>query len=119
MLFAFICIDKPCRAELRQRVRAEHIEYMIAVKDRTVFGGPLQSDDGATTFGSVFAIDFADREAAERFIAQEPYFRNGLFESVQIRRWGQMVPETEEGSLLGELRRQRALVATGSTPPYA
>lgn len=109
MLFAFVCTDKPGKAELRQRVRAEHIEYMIAVVDQTVFGGPLLSEEGEMSLGSIFAIDFENRSAAEAFIADEPYTRHGLFESVLIRRWKQMVPEREAGFLDAELARQKKL----------
>lgn len=111
MLFAFICFDNPGMAELRQRIWAEHIEYMIAVKDRTVFGGPLKDDEGETTIGSIFAIDFEDRSAADKFIAGEPYTREGVFETPRIYRWGQMVPEVVEGALEQELERQRAMAA--------
>ena len=114
MLFAFICFDKPGKADLRKRIRVEHIEYMIAAKDRTVFGGPLQDDDGETTIGSIFAIDFADRAAAEAFIAEEPYTKYGLFETPQIFPWKQMVPELEEGFLLKELARQRELATANA-----
>ena len=112
MLFAFICFDQPGKAALRQEIRAEHIEYMIAVKDRTVFGGPLQDDSGDVTIGSIFAIDFPDRAAAEEFIASEPYTRSGVFEPPNIYPWKQMVPETEDGFLLKELERQRAAATT-------
>ncbi len=112
MLFAFICFDKPGKAELRQRIRAEHIEYMMAALDRTAFGGPLQDDDGETTIGSIFAIDFTDRAAAEAFIADEPYTKYGLFEPPQIYPWVQMAPELEPGSLQRELERQRSMAAS-------
>ena len=111
MLFAFICFDRPGKADLRQRIRAEHIEYMIAVKERTVFGGPLQDESGEVTIGSIFAIDFEDRAAADAFIAAEPYTRDGLFEPPQIYPWKQMVPEIVEGNLQRELERQQAMAA--------
>lgn len=116
MLFAFVCIDKPNTRELRSRLRAPHIEYMLRVKDRTVFGGPIQEDDGETSCGSIFAIEFASRGHADAFIADEPYHRGGLFETVMIRRWRQMVPEIEEGFLLEELERERAKsISAGET----
>ena len=111
MLFAFICFDQPGKALLRQQIRAEHIEYMIAVKSRTVFGGPLQDESGEVTVGSIFAIDFTDRAAADAFIADEPYTKNGVFNPPQIYPWKQMVPELEEGSLQKELDRQKAMVS--------
>lgn len=107
MLFAFIVIDRPDSAELRDRLRADHIEYMLRVKDRTVFGGPLLDGDGKT-LGSILAADFKSRDAAEAFIAEEPYTKGGLFESVVIRRWKAMVPEPHEGFLQEELERQKA-----------
>jgi uncharacterized protein YciI len=107
MLFAFICIDKPDSADLRSRLRAEHIEYMIQIKDQTIFGGPLQDETGDRSLGSIFGADFPSRQDAEAFIADEPYTKGGLFESATIHRWRQMVPEPEEGYLLRELERQR------------
>ncbi len=107
MLFAFICLDKPNSAELRSRLRPTHIEYMMRILDQTAFGGPLQEDDGETSRGSIFAAEFASRAEAEAFIENEPYNRGGLFDSVTIRRWKQMVPEPEEGFLLAELARER------------
>lgn len=109
MVFAFICIDKQDSEDLRSRLRAVHIEYMIRIKDKTVFGGPLQDDSGARSLGSIFAAEFPSRVDAEAFIANEPYHKGGLFESVSIHRWRQMVPEPEEGFLLKELERQRNL----------
>jgi uncharacterized protein len=111
MLFAFICFDQPGKAVLRQEIRAEHIEYMMAVKSRTVFGGPLQDDSGKVAVGSIFAIDFADRAGAAAFIEDEPYTKNGVFSPPQIYPWKQMVPELEEGSLQRELERQKDMAS--------
>ncbi len=108
MLFVFTCIDKPNSAELRLRLRVPHIEYMIRTLDRTAFGGPIKDEDGVSSLGSVFAIDFPDRAAAEAFLADEPYTKGGLFQSTEIRRWKQMVPEPEPGFLQKELERERA-----------
>jgi len=115
MLFAFICVDKPNSTELRSRLRVPHLEYMIRIMDRTACGGPLKDDAGEASCGSLFAIEFESRADAEEFIAEEPYNKGGLFESVEIRRWAQMVPESEEGFLLKELARQRAL-SEGEAP---
>ncbi len=108
MLFAFICVDKPDSSELRSKLRPPHLEYMIAVKDRTVFGGPLQDDAGEASQGSIFAIEFGSRAEAEAFLAEEPYNKGGLFQSTAIWRWRQMIPEVEEGQLLKLLERERA-----------
>ncbi len=111
MLFAFICFDRADSAEERQRSRAEHIVYMGNVLKETVFGGPLLHEKSGRTIGSIFAIEFDDRAAAEAFIAQEPYTRDGVFETVDIYPWRQMVPELYEGALADELEKQNKLAA--------
>ena len=108
MLFAFICVDKPDSIALRSKLRAPHLEYMIGVKDRTVFGGPLQDEAGEASLGSIFAIEFGSRAEAEAFLAEEPYNKGGLFQSAEIWRWRQMIPEVEEGQLLKLLEREQA-----------
>jgi uncharacterized protein YciI len=92
MLFAIVCTDKPGRAELRNTVRSQHLEYLGRFKDRLFAVGPLQTDDGEGMIGSLLILDFPDRVAAEAFAADDPYARAGLFESVVVRRWKKVLP---------------------------
>lgn len=107
MHFLVTCIDKADEAALRRQTRAVHLEYMIAHQDLIVAGGPLRSADGAATIGSAFIIDLADRAAVDDFLADEPYARAGLFDSVTIVRIALMVPERHPGLLAAELARER------------
>jgi len=84
MIFAFILLDKPASAELRQRVRPEHKAYLAAVSDRIAFAGPLTHDDGATMLGSLLAIDFESRGAAHAWLGDEPFTRAGLYASTTV-----------------------------------
>jgi len=43
MIYAFILIDKPDSAALRQRVRPEHKAYLAAVAERIAFAGPFMN----------------------------------------------------------------------------
>jgi uncharacterized protein YciI len=52
--------------------------------DRIAFAGPLTSDDGQTMIGSLLAIDFPDRAAAERWQADEPFTRAGVYQSASV-----------------------------------
>lgn len=79
MIFVFHLLDKPGSQELRARVRPEHKAYLAEVADRMAFAGPLTSDDGQTMIGSLLAIDFPSREAAEQWQAREPFTRAGLY----------------------------------------
>jgi uncharacterized protein YciI len=84
MIFTFTLIDKPNASELRQRVRPEHKAYLATVADRMAFAGPLTSDDGVSMFGSLLAIDFESREAANAWLANEPFTKAGLYASISV-----------------------------------
>ncbi|MGJ7567561.1 YciI family protein [Variovorax sp. GB1R11] len=81
MIFVFHLLDKPGSAALRTAVRPEHKAYLAQVADRMAFAGPLLADDGKTMVGSLLAIEFVSRAAAEQWQANEPFTRAGLYAS--------------------------------------
>lgn len=85
MLYVIHMIDRPEGAAVRAATSAAHYEFVGRYLDSMYLGGPLMAEDGETVIGSMIVKDFDDREAAEAFIAQEPYNQAGLFESVTIR----------------------------------
>jgi uncharacterized protein YciI len=93
MIYVFHLLDRPGAAELRQRIRPEHKAYLAQVADRMAFAGPLLADDGTTMIGSLLAIDFADRAAAERWQAQEPFTRAGLYDQVSVLPFQNLWPQ--------------------------
>ena len=56
----------------------------VGVADRIAFAGPLTCDDGQTMIGSLLVIDFPDRTAAERWQADEPFARAGVYQSASV-----------------------------------
>ena len=84
MIFTFILLDKLGGGDLRQRVRPEHKAYLAAVADRIAFAGPFTTDDGEQMLGSLLAIDFESREAAQAWLAAEPFTRAGLYASSSV-----------------------------------
>ena len=93
MLFAFILIDKPNHAEVRQRVRPEHKAYLAAVADRMAFAGPFTHDDGTTMLGSLLVIDFPSRDAAHAWLAAEPFTQAGLYGSTSVQAFVNLWPQ--------------------------
>lgn len=107
MPFVVYCIDQPDAGDLRQRTRAEHLEYMIAHQALVAFGGPLQNDDGSKVIGSLMVLSCETRAEVEEFLSAEPYSRAGLFGELRVNRLRQMVPEQSPGLLMSELQRER------------
>ena len=93
MIYILRLLDRPGAAALRQRVRPEHKAYLGAVADRIAFAGPLTRDDGATMIGSLLAIDFASRDAAHAWLAEEPFTRAGLYAGVEIHAFVNLWPQ--------------------------
>ncbi|MDO8608438.1 MAG: YciI family protein [Phaeospirillum sp.] len=91
-MFAVHCKDKPGHLQTRLDNRAAHLEYMKANIDKIVIGGPLQTDDRQGMIGSLLVLDFTDRAALDAFLADDPYAKAGLFESVTATPFKKVFP---------------------------
>lgn len=92
MLFCIYCLDKPDHEHVRLATRPAHLDYSRKNLDRMLIGGPLLSEDGVGMIGSMLVIDLPDRAAAEALMAEDPYTKAGLFESVTIRPYKKVLP---------------------------
>jgi hypothetical protein len=86
-------VDKPGTQALRQETRPAHLDYSATLGDKLVFAGPTYAEDGMTMDASVWVIEAASPEEAERITAADPYEQVDLFESKLIKPFLQVVPE--------------------------
>lgn len=91
MLYTIHMLDRPDSGDLRAEVSPAHREFVGQHLESMYLGGPLLADDGETAVGSLIIKEFPNREAAVAFIADEPYNRAGLFESITVRAFGPVV----------------------------
>ena len=91
--------------EARARHRSDHLCYVEGHQAKIVYAGPLL--DQGLMVGSIFVFDVPDRAALDSYLADDPYFNPGIFETVEIweSRW--MVPEREPGFLAAGADRAR------------
>jgi uncharacterized protein YciI len=87
MPYVIITRDKPDSLDLRNQVRAEHIEFLDRNKHRLLAAGAMIEDDGTGGRGGVIIVDTDDRKEAEDFIGADPFTKAGLFESITVSRW--------------------------------
>lgn len=75
--------------DARNRVRAEHLDYLHSLQDQgtLVMAGPL-----ADTSGAVVVLDVADESAVRDVIAGDPYTREQATADHRIRAWNVVVP---------------------------
>lgn len=93
MVYVFRLLDRPGAGALRDAVRPAHKAYLAGVADRIAFAGPLVADDGVAMIGSLLAIDFASREAALAWLADEPFTRAGLYAGVEVNAFVNLWPQ--------------------------
>ncbi len=91
MLYVIIGHDGPNAKELRPELRPQHLEHLSArdAQGRIRLAGPLL--DG---HGSLIIIDADSEQEAREFAQQDPYVRGGVFETVEVHPFKQVLPAT-------------------------
>ena len=84
MHFVIHCLDRPGALPTRLDHYESHKAYLSSASVGIVISGPLLADDGETMIGSLFVVDAADRAAVDRFHHDDPFFRAGVWEHVEI-----------------------------------
>jgi uncharacterized protein YciI len=83
MPYMAYCLDKAGALEIRMANRPKHVEYLTSYNDKLLFAGPLL-DDREAMIGSLLVLDVADRAEMDKFLANDPYAKAGLFQSVSV-----------------------------------
>ncbi len=87
MPYAILTFDKPDALNIRVATRGEHVAYLKANQHRLIAAGGLTEDDGTGGLGSILLVDTDDRADAEKFAADDPFTKAGLFEKTFVMRW--------------------------------
>lgn len=107
MKFVILCKLKTKSDGPRQTMRLEHLEYLQQHEASIIASGPALDEANAPRI-MILLTQFADKQAVEDFIQREPYTKSGqVVESVEVRRWSQVLPDPEPGSLGKEIEKER------------
>jgi len=91
MLFIASCVDKPQNLETRLANRPARLAYLEGLGAKVRIGGAMLADDLKTPIGSVLIFETESKAEVEEILADDPYARAGLFESVTVSPWRQAV----------------------------
>ena len=86
MLFAMMAKDKPGSLDKRTATRPVHLEHLKTLGDKLVLAGALLGDDGNPE-GSLLILEAESLEAAKTAFLADPFVREGIFGSVEIKPW--------------------------------
>ena len=99
MWYVIIGQDSPDALEIRRRVRPAHLERAQKLLDegRMLVAGPCpaidSSDPGLAGFtGSVIIAEFTCLADAEAWAAADPYVKEGVFKSHEVRPFVKTLP---------------------------
>ncbi|MFQ5596657.1 MAG: YciI family protein [Nitrospiria bacterium] len=90
MRFVMIGRDGPEGQEKRKRCREGHIQRLKTLdkEHKLILAGPF-----ADKSGSLIVFEAESFEAAKAFAAEDPYVRESVFESYEVRPFKQVFPE--------------------------
>ena len=99
MLYAILAEDMPGTLARRLEARGAHLERLKALHEagRLVLGGPHPAidaqDPGPAGFtGSLIVAEFASRDAAIAWAAEDPYSTAGVFARVTVKPFRKTLP---------------------------
>ena len=99
MHFVALSKDRANRLETRLANRPAHLDFLKANRERIRIGGPFLAPDGERMIGSMLIVEARDEAEARELLAEDPYAKAGLFQSVEVLPWRWVVnpPETQGG----------------------
>ena len=99
MLYAIVAKDVEGSLEKRKAARPAHMQRMqqLLADGRVVLAGPMPAidspDPGPSGFaGGLIVAEFESLEAARAWIEADPYVTEGIFASVSIKPFLQVLP---------------------------
>jgi len=78
------CKDATGAAELRKTHMAAHLEYIETIIDEICVAGPVRKEAGGDVAGSCLIFRTDDQAAARELFSNDPYYKAGIFDSVEI-----------------------------------
>ena len=84
--WAIYCWDKPGMEAARRILVAEQNSYVKTFGERVIGYGHFVSDDVRDTLGTSFFMQLDDRAAADKFVADEPMNKAGIYQRVEVHR---------------------------------
>ena len=97
MLYAMIAKDKPGTGEQRLATRPIHLDHLNGLGDRLILAGALLDADDKPE-GSLLVIEAESLEAATASFMADPFVKQGIFGSTEIRPWRVAIDNTAKRS---------------------
>jgi uncharacterized protein YciI len=85
--WAIYCWDKDATVEARRALLPEQKAYVAGFSERVIGYGHFVSDDGREMLGTSFFMQLDRADDVNKFLADEPMNKAGVFARVEVHRW--------------------------------
>ena len=92
MQFLLKAYDGEGMLEKRMSVRPRHLEGMARLGGHVICAGGLLDGDGKMK-GSALILDFPDRSGLDKYLSEEPYVQEHVWEKIEIERINVVIPK--------------------------
>ncbi|EZQ01352.1 MULTISPECIES: YciI family protein [unclassified Acinetobacter] len=96
-LFVVTCTDQEGTVEKRLATRPQHLARLekLAEEGRVIVAGAMPKDRNnpqAGFYGSTLILDFESREALDEWLADEPFLKEGIYASIDVKPFNKALP---------------------------
>ena len=93
MLFAVRFTDKPGSQLVRERNLDAHLVWLAEREHQILVAGSLREETGSHPVAGLWIVEAESKEAVEKLYQTDPFWTNGLRESVEILHWSKAFPD--------------------------
>ncbi len=95
MLFVIRFVDKLNRQEVREQHLDAHLSWLAERKKSILVAGSLRVDPDSNPTGAFWVVEAESKVDAEKLFLADPFWTNGLRESVEILHWSKAFPDEQ------------------------
>ena len=95
MLFVIRFFDKSNRKAVRERHLDAHLSWLAERRQSILIAGSLREEPDANPMGAWWVVEAGSRSEVEELFTSDPFWINGLRESVEILHWSKAFPDEQ------------------------
>lgn len=95
MLFVIRFTDKPNIQEIRKQYFEAHISWLGKRRQSILVAGSLREEPTSNAIGAFWIIEADSKREATELFKSDPFWTNGLRESVEILHWSKAFPDEQ------------------------
>ena len=95
MLFVIRFVDKPNKQEVRKQHLDAHLSWLAERKQSVLVAGSLRAEPNTDPIGAFWLVKAQTKADVEMLFISDPFWTNGLRESVEILHWSKAFPDEQ------------------------